>query len=222
MRSRRHAVKHCTKFSLATRTDDGDLVVGQLYEVFHLDHCILRDLDSTSAQRYLQVLDHTKASKGHLAPMLLCLLEDELNAVQLAGETTDDDAALGPLVHHFTHAVLDVVLTVGVSASTLAVGRFVHHEEEALGMRNILQALEVKLAAIHRVLLNTPVTTTENVPYWCTHHYCGRIRNGVIHPHQLHTKGVTQLDNLMLLRFELMILWLVATIGLGHGALQHT
>ena len=27
MRPRRHAVKHCTKFSLATCTDDGDLVV---------------------------------------------------------------------------------------------------------------------------------------------------------------------------------------------------
>ena len=154
--------------------------------------------------------------------MLLCFLEDELNSVQLARETTDDDAALGPLIHHFAHAVLDVVLTVGVSASALAVGRFVHHEEEALGVRNILQALEVELAAIHRVLLDTPVTTTENVPYWCTHHYCGRIRNGAVHPHQLHTKGVTQLDDLMLLRLELMILWLVAAIGLCHGALQHT
>ena len=154
--------------------------------------------------------------------MLLCLLEDELNAVQLAGEATDDDAALGPLIHHLTHAVLDVVLAVGVSASALAVGRFVHHEEEALGVRNILQALEVELAAIHRVLLNTPVTTTKDVPHWCAHHHRGRIRNRVVHPHQLHTKGVAQLDNLMLLRLELMILRLVAAIGLGHGALQHT
>ena len=44
----------------------------------------------------------------------------------------------------------------------------------------------------------------------------------MVHPHQLHTKGVAQLDDLMLLRFELMILRLVATIGLGHSALQHT
>ena len=49
MRPRCHAVEHGTKLPLATRADDGDLVVGQLHEVFHLNHCILRDLDSASA-----------------------------------------------------------------------------------------------------------------------------------------------------------------------------
>ena len=85
-----------------------------------------------------------------------------------------------------------------------------------------MQALEVELAAIHRVLLYTPVATAEDIPYWCAYHHCSRIRDGVVHPHQLYTKGVAQLDNLMLLRLELVILWLVAAIGLGHGALQHT
>src|SRR5256885_1984195 len=97
------------------------------------------------------------------------------------------------MVHDLADAGFNVKLTVLMTASVFTVCAFVHHEQDALFTSNLLQTVEVKFDAVDWLLLEAPVTGVENRTNRGTNNNRCRIRNRVIHPHQLNTKVGTKL-----------------------------
>ena len=79
---------------MGASTDDGDFGIGKFDDFFHFDDSILRDFYLAASEGSLEVINHAVAGEGDFSAALMSFVEDELDAGDLARETTDDDSAV--------------------------------------------------------------------------------------------------------------------------------
>ena len=109
VRTRHHAVQHRVHLTLRARAHHRNLIVWQFYDVFHLHDSILWNLNHPSSQRHLDVVDHRESSKRHFAPALCRFVQNQLNPLHLARETTHNHPAIRIMVHHAAQILTHII-----------------------------------------------------------------------------------------------------------------
>ena len=178
-----HAGKAAHGLALAAGGHDGDLVIGIAVQLVHGDQAALRDLQIAQLHGHPRHVDHAAADQAHLAAVLHRGFDDRLDAVDVAGEHGDDDAARR-LLKQVAEGLRDLLFGHGV-AGALHVGGVRHQRQHAL-VADLRDAAQVDGLARQRRVVHLEVAGVEHHAHRGGDGQRARARDGVVHAHELH------------------------------------
>ena len=136
------------------------------------------------------VADHGAADEGDLAPGLLSRVEDLLDPVDVAAEAGDDDAPFG-MPEDLVDGRRDLELR-GGEAGHVGVRRVGEEQVDTL-LPQPGEGTQIGDPTIERQLVHLEVTGVEQGPGLGAHEHRERVRNGVVHRHELEVEGADPL-----------------------------
>src|SRR5699024_8991882 len=156
-----HARQRCHRFALRARAHEDDLVLRVVVDLLDVDERALGHVKVAEVGGDLHVAHHRPADEGDVAAVGVGGVEQLLDAVDVGGEGSDDDAAFGGAEEVLEHGA-DVLLQ-GSEAGDLGVRRVRHEQVHAL-LAEAGEGAQVGDAAVERQLVHLEVAGVEDVP----------------------------------------------------------
>ena len=78
-----HAIKHSIQLTLGAGTDNSDLLVGKLDNIFHFHNSVFWHLNTLGAKSNLNIINHRESGESNLTTTLIGLLKNHTNTIDL-------------------------------------------------------------------------------------------------------------------------------------------
>ena len=206
------------RLALATRAHDDHLLRRDALQVVRIDDVLVGDLQISQLASDIGVLHHGAAGDDHLAPVCHGGIADLLQAMDMAGERRDDDAALC-----LRDDALKLLADFGLAGREVGVGGvrgIRHHQVNAL-FGEACKSAEIGMHAVDGGLIKLEVARVQHVASGAAEKDAHGTRDGVVHGEELGGDAaqvhlVTRLDFHKLGVFDSVLLELAFDQAQGH------
>ncbi len=197
----RHAGERGHRLALAAGGDNDQLVGAVAVDLVDLDEDAVGHLEVAQLGRLGHHIEHTAPGKRHLALVLHRIVHDLLHAVDVGGETCDDDAAVLRALEQVGEALPHLALAHG-HAGLHRVGR-IHQQRQHAAVAQLAKARQVGDLALDRGGVDLEVARHDDNAGGGVDRQGQRVWNRVVdvdelHGHTAHLDGVARLHHIQL------------------------